>query len=67
MVSQAMEEMGMDELDTQLFLHIGVGAGKIRCMTFGGEFDKVARALGLMSVYLPHPPLRPSSWRLDQH
>uniref|UniRef100_A0A7S0EZP1 Guanylate cyclase domain-containing protein n=1 Tax=Hanusia phi TaxID=3032 RepID=A0A7S0EZP1_9CRYP len=37
---KAMEEMGMDELDTQLFLHIGVGAGKIRCMTFGGEFDK---------------------------
>lgn len=35
-----MEAQGIDDLDTQLFIHIGVGAGMIRCMTYGGEFDK---------------------------
>ena len=29
-----------DDLDSQLFIHIGVGAGMIRCMTYGGQFDK---------------------------
>ena len=35
-----MEEKGIDDLDTQLFIHIGVGAGMLRCMTYGGDFDK---------------------------
>ena len=35
-----MEAQGIDDLDTQLFIHIGVGAGMIRCMTYGGQFDK---------------------------
>ena len=35
-----MEAQGINDLDTQLFIHIGVGAGMIRCMTYGGEFDK---------------------------
>jgi len=38
---KSMEEMGVDALDSQLFLHIGVGAGKIRAMTYGGGvYDK---------------------------
>lgn len=35
-----MESKGIDDLDTQLFIHIGVGAGMLRCMTYGGAFDK---------------------------
>jgi class 3 adenylate cyclase len=35
-----MEAQGIDDLDTQLFIHVGVGAGMIRCMTYGGEYDK---------------------------
>jgi class 3 adenylate cyclase len=42
-VAQRLKDMvaqGIDDLDSQLFIHIGVGAGGIRCMTFGGQFDK---------------------------
>jgi hypothetical protein len=36
-----LEAQGVDALETQQFIHIGIGAGDIRCMTFGGQFDKV--------------------------
>ena len=42
-VAQRLKDMvaqGIDDLDSQLFIHIVVGAGGIRCMTFGGQFDK---------------------------
>jgi class 3 adenylate cyclase len=30
---KSMQEMGVDALDTNLLLHVGVGAGKIRCVS----------------------------------